>query len=121
MRNPVIMCTISAAFAACSTSLLFIFVMKGTNNIIFGACPQLEHLEELNRKLDQPNAQFQHFMNGFNSVKSHLAEGKNRDIVRNALIQISKETPRGLDFAIIGWPKVGFLFIYYVVSDTFAA
>jgi hypothetical protein len=115
IRQPVTLCAISAAFAACSTSLLCVLLLKDpSNNTVFGGCTQLK-LEELNQKLDQPLVQFQHAVNGMNSLSSHFAEERHLDDARNAFpaekvrnAQISNQASQGLDFAIIGWPKVGF-------------
>lgn len=120
--SKVTICAISAAFAACSTSLLCIILLKDrTNNTI----SQLKQLEELNNKLDRPT-QLEASVYQYNSLKDHLRERNHQDIVREAFVNLdqniqSKENDFGpskeLDFAFIGWPKTGTSFLLKVLGD----
>lgn len=116
----------SAAFAACSTSLLCIILLKDrTNNSIFsGGCTQKLAEEMIPPRQSRP-ADLRRAVEDLNSVQELISESGSAGI-KDVTGSFQPHPSHQLDFAIIGWPKTGkplgiwFLFFNYRLSLVFS-
>ena len=102
-------CALSAAFAACSTSLICVFLLK--DNGFFEGCSRRTHKSGPADDFDYPTnliARDKDAIARSTTAYTYDKGGSKRKDVTDE---------QGIDFAIIGWPKTGTSFYYLPYSE----
>ena len=100
----VTICVLSAAFAACSTSLICIFLLK--DNGFFEDCSPIVNKSGPADDFDYPTNPIVRYKDAISRSTTAYTDakggGEKKDVTNE----------KGIDFAIIGWPKTGTSFHY---------